>query len=128
MADIPCGPSLRQWASPLPAIFTQPLSSVMLNKLWLGFFLVAAAAGLYRWLAIGDADVFRQIVASLFDMARVSVEVMVLLFGTLTLWLGFLRIAEAAGLVAKLAALRSEERRVGKACVGTCRSRWSPRH
>src|SRR3546814_16912166 len=23
-------------------------------------------------------------------------------------------------------AMRSEERRVGKACVGTCRSRWSP--
>ncbi len=83
----------------------QPLSSVMLNKLWLGFFLVAAAAGLYRWLAVGDADVFRQIVASLFDMARVSVDVMVLLFGTLTLWLGFLRIAEAAGLVEKLATL-----------------------
>ncbi len=77
----------------------------MLNKLWLGFFLTAAAAGLYRWLAIGDPDVFRSIVASLFDMARVSVEVMVLLFGTLTLWLGFLRIAEAAGLVEKLARL-----------------------
>ncbi|MDM9559965.1 nucleoside recognition domain-containing protein [Bordetella petrii] len=77
----------------------------MLNKLWLGFFAAAAVAGLYRWLAIGDADVFRQIVASLFDMARVSVEVMVLLFGTLTLWLGFLRIAESAGLVEKLAAL-----------------------
>src|SRR3546814_12386754 len=24
--------------------------------------------------------------------------------------------------------LRSEERRVGKECVGTCRSRWSPYH
>src|SRR5690606_3881631 len=60
---------------------------------------------LYRWFALGDVDVFRDIVASLFDMARVSVEVMVLLFGTLTLWLGFLRIAEAAGLVEKLAAL-----------------------
>lgn len=77
----------------------------MLNKLWLGFFLTAAAAALYRWLAIGDPDVFRLMVASLFDMARVSVEVMVLLFGTLTLWLGFLRIAEAAGLVEKLARL-----------------------
>jgi len=85
--------------------FSAALSSVMLNKLWLSFFLAGAAAGLYRWLAIGDAEVFRQIVASLFDMARVSVEVMVLLFGTLTLWLGFLRIAEAAGLVEKLAAL-----------------------
>ena len=77
----------------------------MLNKLWLSFFLAATAAGLYRWVAVGDGDVFRQIVASLFDMARVSVEVMVLLFGTLTLWLGFLRIAEAAGLVEKLATL-----------------------
>src|SRR3546814_7281983 len=26
------------------------------------------------------------------------------------------------------AALRSEERRVGKECVSTCRSRWSPYH
>src|SRR3546814_11562249 len=25
-------------------------------------------------------------------------------------------------------ALRSEERRVGRECVGTCRSRWSPYH
>ena len=77
----------------------------MLNKLWLGFFLTAAAAALYRWLAVGDPDVFRLMVASLFDMARVSVEVMVLLFGTLTLWLGFLRIAEGAGMVEKLARL-----------------------
>src|SRR3546814_4614689 len=27
-----------------------------------------------------------------------------------------------------LAAMRSEERRVGKECVSTCRSRWSPYH
>src|SRR3546814_17704075 len=26
------------------------------------------------------------------------------------------------------AMIRSEERRVGKACVSTCRSRWSPSH
>ncbi len=77
----------------------------MLNKLGVGFFLAAAAAALYRWLAIGDPDVFRLMVASLFDMARASVEVMVLLFGTLTLWLGFLRIAEGAGMVERLARL-----------------------
>src|SRR3546814_18630216 len=28
----------------------------------------------------------------------------------------------------QLAAVRSEERRVGKECVSTCRSRWSPYH
>jgi spore maturation protein SpmA len=71
----------------------------MLNGLWLGFFLIAALAALARWLLGGDPAVFAALVQSLFDMARLSVEVMVLLFGTLTLWLGFLRIAEMAGLV-----------------------------
>lgn len=75
----------------------------MLNGLWLGFFLAAALAALSRWLIGGDAAVFAALVESLFAMAKLSVEVMVLLFGTLTLWLGFLRIAEAAGLVAGLA-------------------------
>jgi len=75
----------------------------MLNWLWLGFFLVAALSALAQWLVGGHADVFAGIVASLFEMARLSVEVMVLLFGTLTLWLGLLRIAEAAGLIALLA-------------------------
>jgi spore maturation protein SpmA len=42
-------------------------------------------------------------VEALFAMAKLSVEVMVLLFGTLTLWLGFLRIAEKAGIVDALA-------------------------
>ncbi|CDW93054.1 MAG: nucleoside recognition domain-containing protein [Thiomonas sp.] len=74
----------------------------MLNRLWLGFFLVAAVAALTRW-ALGDAAVFAAITDSLFAMAKLSVEVMVLLFGTLTLWLGLLRIAERAGLVEVLA-------------------------
>ncbi|OUM02240.1 nucleoside recognition domain-containing protein [Variovorax sp. JS1663] len=77
----------------------------MLNGLWLGFFLAAALAALSRWLVGGDTAVFGALVESLFAMAKLSVEVMVLLFGTLTLWLGFLRIAEAAGLVAGLARL-----------------------
>ncbi|WP_019372488.1 nucleoside recognition domain-containing protein [Pseudomonas aeruginosa] len=77
----------------------------MLNGLWLGFFLVAAASALARWLLGGDATVFAAMVESLFAMAKLAVEVMVLLFGTLTLWLGFLRIAEKAGLVERLAVL-----------------------
>jgi spore maturation protein SpmA len=77
----------------------------VLNGLWLGFFLAAALAAFSRWLIGGDAAVFAALVESLFGMAKLSVEVMVLLFGTLTLWLGFLRIAEAAGLVAGLARL-----------------------
>jgi spore maturation protein SpmA len=75
----------------------------MLNILWMGFMLVALATAAGRWLLGGAPDALAAIVTSLFDMARLSVEVMVLLFGTLTLWLGFLQIAERAGLVAALA-------------------------
>ncbi|MDP3977866.1 MAG: nucleoside recognition domain-containing protein [Pseudomonas sp.] len=71
----------------------------MLNGLWLGFFVVAAVAALSRWLLGDDPAVFAAMVESLFAMAKLAVEVMVVLFGTLTLWLGFLRIAEKAGLV-----------------------------
>ena len=75
----------------------------MLNILWLGFFLVAAISALAQWLLAGQAQVFAAMVESLFTMAKLSVEVMVLLFGTLTMWLGFLRIAEKAGIVDALA-------------------------
>jgi len=77
----------------------------MLNRLWLGFFFTAAIAALGRWLIGGDSGVFAAMIASLFDMAKLSVEVMILLFGTLTLWLGLLRIAEQAGLIDALARL-----------------------
>lgn len=75
----------------------------MLNALWLGFFLCAALAAGGRALFFGDPAVFAAMVESLFAMAKLSVEVMLLLFGTLTLWLGFLKIAERALLVQALA-------------------------
>ena len=75
----------------------------MLNTLWLGFFLTAAVAALAQWLVGGNAEIFSSMVQALFQMAKLSFEVMVLLFGTLTLWLGFLRIAEKTGIVDALA-------------------------
>lgn len=75
----------------------------MLNGLWLGFFVVAMVSALAQWLVGGNAGIFAAMVESIFAMAKLSVEVMVLLFGTLTLWLGFLRIAEKAGIVEWLA-------------------------
>ncbi len=75
----------------------------MLNWLWFSFFIVAAISALGQWLIGGHAEVFAAMVASLFDMAKLSVEVMIVLFGTLTLWLGFLGIAERAGLIDLLA-------------------------
>ena len=70
----------------------------------MSFFFVALLSALWRWTILSDPDVFARMVDSLFSMAKLSVEVMVLLFGTLTLWLGLLKIAEHAGLVEKIAA------------------------
>ena len=75
----------------------------MLNVLWLGFFLVGAVSAAVQWLVLGNEQIFSRMVTSLFDMAALSVQIMLVLFGTLTLWLGFLRIAESAGLVNTLA-------------------------
>src|SRR3546814_18907762 len=38
------------------------------------------------------------------------------------------RLARITGTIADLLEDRSEERRLGKECVSTCRSRWSPNH
>ncbi|MGP9533556.1 nucleoside recognition domain-containing protein [Halomonas sp. AOP42-E1-30] len=71
----------------------------MLNGIWLSFFVAAFAASLWQWLVGGDSEVFARLVQSLFDMARVSVDIILVLLGTMTLWLGFLSIAEKAGLI-----------------------------
>src|SRR3546814_2713351 len=42
--------------------------------------------------------------------------------------IGCLLDASGCGKTTVLRAIRSEERRVGKECVSTCRSRWSPYH
>jgi spore maturation protein SpmA len=84
-----------------------PAPPRMLNTIWASFFIIAAISAMLRWLVGGEAGVFAAMVESLFAMAKLSVELMVVMFGTLTLWLGLLRIAEAAGLVEALARLLS---------------------
>ncbi|CAN0585662.1 unnamed protein product [Ectocarpus sp. 12 AP-2014] len=75
----------------------------MLNGIWLSFFIAAFVAALWQWLGMGDSEVFSRLVAALFDMARLSVDIIIVLAGTMTLWLGFLAIAEKAGLIRLMA-------------------------
>src|SRR5690606_33001956 len=63
----------------------------------------AFVAALWQWLGLGDTEVFTRLVAALFDMARLSAEIVLVLGGTMTLWLGFLSVAEKAGLIRLLA-------------------------
>src|SRR5690606_3805758 len=67
------------------------------------FFFLAALSGMYHWLVLGQSEIFGAMVQSLFTMAELSVQIMIVLFGTLTLWMGFLRVAEEAGLIHLLA-------------------------
>ncbi len=77
----------------------------MLTRIWFGFFVAAFAGALYQWLAVGDAMVFTRVVQACFDMAKLGVEIAIGLIGVLCLWLGLFKIAERAGLVARLARL-----------------------
>jgi len=79
----------------------------VLHRIWLGFFVVAFAAGLYQWLGQGDAEVFQRMVSALFDMASLSVELAIGLIGLMALWLGIMALGEASGLVSKLGLLLS---------------------
>ncbi|MCZ2496961.1 hypothetical protein GN316_09345 [Xylophilus sp. Kf1] len=75
---------------------------MVINLVWIGFFLVAIATACVRF-ALGDAEVFARLVAALFDAARGGFDIALGLTGVMALWLGFLKVGERAGLVEALA-------------------------
>ena len=74
----------------------------MLNRIWGGIFLIALLTGTINSVTQG-ASVINAMAASLFDSAKLGVEISIGLIGALALWLGLFQIAEAAGIVAFLA-------------------------
>ncbi|WPB56830.1 nucleoside recognition domain-containing protein [Xylophilus sp. GOD-11R] len=75
---------------------------MVINLVWLGFFLAAVCTACVRF-AFGDAEVFARLVAALFDAARSGFDIAIGLTGVMALWLGFLKVGERAGLVEALA-------------------------
>ena len=75
----------------------------MLNIIWLGFFLLGFLAALWQWLSGSNPLVFSDVMAGMFDMAALSVEIAIGLIGLMALWLGLFRIAEHSGLIAVVA-------------------------
>ena len=78
---------------------------MVLNVIWVGFFLIAFAVGLFKLVVLGDVEVFSRMIESTFDMAKTSFEICLQLAGVLTLWLGIMKVGERAGAVALLAKL-----------------------
>jgi spore maturation protein SpmA len=76
----------------------------MLNILWLGMLMLALGVAFARFL-LGDATVFAEMMAGLFAAARSGFEIALGLTGIMALWLGLMRIAERAGLLAALTRL-----------------------
>ena len=71
----------------------------MLNAIWAAFFLAAFLAGLHQWLVLGNSQVWAQMVAAAFDMAKTAFEVSLGLTGVMCLWLGFMKLGERGGAV-----------------------------
>ena len=72
---------------------------MVLNYIWIAFFLVAFAVALVRLVLFGDTEVFPAIMNSTFSSAKSAFEISLGLTGVLSLWLGIMRIGEKGGVV-----------------------------
>ena len=76
---------------------------MVLNYIWIAFFLLAFLVALAKLLFWGDTEVFPAMITSTFDSARTAFEISLGLTGVLSLWLGIMRIGERGGVVTALA-------------------------
>ena len=80
---------------------------MVLNYIWIAFFLLAFVIALGKLIFLGDTTVFPAIMDSTFDQAKNAFEISLGLTGVLALWMGIMKIGEKGGLVAALARLLS---------------------
>jgi len=73
---------------------------MVLNYIWVSFFLVAFIIGLVRLIFFGDVGIFPSLFNSTMDMAKLGFEISLGLTGAMTLWLGIMKIGENGGIVA----------------------------
>lgn len=72
---------------------------MVLNYIWIAFFLIAFVVALVKLLFFGDMQVFTDIMNSTYDTARTGFEISLGLTGVLSLWLGVMKIGERGGMV-----------------------------
>ncbi|MDY6250277.1 MAG: nucleoside recognition domain-containing protein [Bacteroidaceae bacterium] len=80
---------------------------MVLNYIWIAFFLIAFLIATIRLVFFGDVDVFPAIVNSTFDTSKTAFEISLGLTGVLSLWLGIMKIGEKGGIVNALARVLS---------------------
>ena len=78
---------------------------MVLNYIWIAFFLIAFIVALVKLIFFADFTVFPAIMQSTFDTSKQGFEISLGLTGVLSLWLGIMKVGEKGGVVNALARL-----------------------
>ncbi len=78
---------------------------MVLNYIWMAFFVIAFIIALVKLVLLGDVSVFPAIMNSTFETSKTAFEISLGLTGVLSLWLGVMKIGEKGGVVNALARL-----------------------
>ena len=80
---------------------------MVLNYIWVAFFIIAFAIALLKMIFMGDMEVFPAMMNSTFDSSKTAFEISLGLTGVLSLWLGIMKIGEKGGVIAVLSRILS---------------------
>ena len=72
---------------------------MVLNYIWIGFFIIAFVVGLVKVIFMGDTDVFTSMMNGTFESAEAAFKISIGLTGALSLWLGVMKIGEQGGVI-----------------------------
>ena len=78
---------------------------MVLNYIWIAFFLIAFVVALCKLAIGGDTEVFTHIINASFASAKTGFEISLGLTGVLALWLGIMKIGEKGGVIQAFARL-----------------------
>ena len=73
---------------------------MVLNYIWIAFFVLAFIVATIRLVFYGDAEVFPDIINSTFASSKSAFDISLGLTGVLALWMGIMRIGEQGGVIA----------------------------
>ena len=80
---------------------------MVLNYIWVAFFIIAFVMGLVQLCFMGNTEVFPAMMTSTFESSKTAFEISLGLTGTLSLWLGIMKIGEKGGVINVLSRLLS---------------------
>ena len=80
---------------------------MVLNYIWVAFFIIAFVIAVIKLVFMGDYDVFPAMMDSTFASSKTAFEISLGLTGVLSLWLGIMKIGEKGGIIDVFARLLS---------------------